>query len=418
MHSACSNCSQQFAFMRMATPDLDTPKLLNQLKGYTSIIAGHVAGVAQGGIAYIELARPHRHNSFHEELWIEFPNALQELDAHPDTRVIVITGQGKSFCAGIDVAHLQRSFAAMAMAAAPATAAATAAATAPSATADTAPTGALPGACPGAQRAVMRKNIMALQDAFSQLERCRSPAIAAVHGRCIGGGVDLITACDLRICSEEATFCVKEVDLAIAADLGTLQRLPYIVGHGIAMDLALTARTVGAAEAHRIGLVSSVVPTVKGASTGSTSSGSSSNGRCAVIAAALQLAAAIASKPQLAAQGTKRVLLHSRDYPLVAGGLDYVATWNSAQMISNDLIRALGDAGRAGPRAGVGAGAGAGGGGVSVVAGRDIGSREEERGESGRPPASASGIGKDRVDDGDGISNTGTVRASLPRPRL
>ncbi|GIL61490.1 hypothetical protein Vafri_15926 [Volvox africanus] len=297
----------------------------------------------------------------------------------------------------------------------PSAALATAAATAPSANADTAATGALLGACPGAQRAVVRRNIMALQDVFSELERCRSPAIAAVHGRCIGGGVDLITACDLRICSEEATFCVKEVDLAIAADLGTLQRLPYIVGHGVAMDLALTARMVGAAEAHRIGLVSSVVPTVKGASTGSTSNGSSSNGRSAVIAAAVQLAAAIASKPQLAAQGTKRVLLHSRDHPLVAGGLDYVATWNSAQMISNDLIRVLGSARGGGTREGKGEGAG--GGGVLIGAGRGIGNRVGGGGESDRPPASASGSADDRVDDGDGNS-TATVRASLPRPRL
>ncbi|GIL87537.1 hypothetical protein Vretifemale_15582 [Volvox reticuliferus] len=308
--------------MKMATPDFETPKLANVLKGYTSLIAGHVAGVAQGGIAYLELARPHRHNSFHEELWIEFPKALQELDAHADTRVIIIAGQGKSFCAGIDVGYLKRNFAAMAPATgvpgrtpSAATAAAVtgaAATTAPSAAAATAATAALPGACPGAQRAIIRRNILALQDAYSELERCRSPVVAAVHGRCIGGGVDLITACDLRICSEDATFCVKEVDLAIAADVGTLQRLPHIVGHGVAMDLALTARTVGAAEAHRIGLVSSVVPTVNGASTGSTTHGTSSSGRGAVVAAAVQLAATIASKPQLAVQGTKRVLLHSR----------------------------------------------------------------------------------------------------------
>ncbi|KXZ43936.1 hypothetical protein GPECTOR_77g32 [Gonium pectorale] len=265
--------------------------------------------------------------------------ALRALDGDAATRVIVITGQGKNFCAGIDVGYLQRNFASL-VGPSPAP---SAAAAAPAA-----------AACPGTQRAAMRRSILALQDAYSELERCRSPVIAAVHGRCIGGGVDLITACDLRIASQDASFCVKEVDLAIAADLGTLQRLPHIVGHGVAMDLALTARTVGADEAQRLGLVSSVVPLAAAAP------GAGGGGRAAVVAAALRLAGGLATKPQLAVQGTKRVLLQARDQPRVSDGLDYVATWNSAQLLSADLAAAMrgpaaaGTAGTAGTAGGAG----------------------------------------------------------------
>ncbi|GFR52635.1 hypothetical protein Agub_g15226 [Astrephomene gubernaculifera] len=315
----------------MAKPDAETPLLRNQLPGYTSIVAGHLAKAP--GVAYLELARPHRHNSFHQELWEEFPRALRELDADESTRVIVLAAQGKNFCAGIDVAYLQRNFLTLLTPPPP-----------PAAAAGGGSTAAAPGpapapACPGSQRAAMRRGILALQAAYSQLEGCRVPVLAAVQGRCIGGGVDLITACDLRLCSSGASFCVKEVDLAITADLGTLQRLPHLVGHGVAMDLALTARTVGAEEARRIGLVSTVVPDNNngGSGGGGGSGSSSSNGRGAVVAAAVALAASIAAKPALAVQGTKRVLLHSRDHPPVSAGLDYVATWNSGQLLSADL---------------------------------------------------------------------------------
>lgn len=97
-----------------------------------------------------------------------------------------------------------------------------------------------------------------MQAAITAVERCRKPVIAAVHGACIGGGVDLVTACDVRYCSEDAFFSVKEVDLAIVADLGTLQRLPRIVGYANAMELALTARRFSGGEAKDLGLVSRV----------------------------------------------------------------------------------------------------------------------------------------------------------------
>ncbi|KAG2433380.1 hypothetical protein HXX76_008441 [Chlamydomonas incerta] len=327
----------------MALPDSQTPRLRSQLPGYTAIVAGHIAEAP--GVAYLELARPAKHNCFHEALWQEFPRAVRELDQHEDTRVIVVAAQGANFCAGIDVGYLQRNFLALTGLPGAAAAAAAPGSSRPSDTASGSGSGPASGrqqpqpqqpACPGTQRAAMRRNILGLQDAYSELERAACPVLAAVHGRCIGGGVDLVTACDVRLCSADATFCVKEVDLAIPADLGTLQRLPHIVGHAAAMDLALTARTVGAAEAQRLGLVSSVAGAGAGTGAGAGEAGGG-GGRAAVQAAALQLAAAIAAKPRLAVQGTKRVLLHSRDAPRVSDGLDYVATWNSAQLLSADL---------------------------------------------------------------------------------
>ncbi|KAL3728538.1 hypothetical protein ACJRO7_033173 [Eucalyptus globulus] len=144
------------------------------------------------------------------------------------------------------------------------------------------------------------------QDAVTAIERCRKPVIAAVHGACVGGGVDVATACDVRYCTEDAFFSVKEVDLAIIADLGTLQRLPSIVGYGNAMELALTGRRVSGSEAKELGLVSRVFGSKRELDDG-----------------VRVIAEAIASKSPMAVTGTKAVLLKSRDMS-IDQGLDYV----------------------------------------------------------------------------------------------
>ena len=171
--------------------------------------------------------------------------------------------------------------------------------------------------CDGRRRERLLTRIERLQDVFSTLERVRVPVIAAVRGACYGAGVDLITACDIRLCARDARFCVKEVDLGITADVGTLQRLPTIVGHGRAMDLCLTARVVSSEEALNFGLVSEVCDDVD--------------------ARAMALARTLAAKSPLAVRGTKRVLLRQRDNPSVRDGLHYVATHNAAMLISDDL---------------------------------------------------------------------------------
>ena len=133
-------------------------------------------------------------------------------------------------------------------------------------------------------------------------------------------GVDLVTACDVRVCSDEAKFCVKEADVGLAADVGTLQRLPSLVGHGVATEWCLTARAVGSGEAQARGLVAQRY-----------------GDATQMLVHTRRLCAALAAKSPLALAGTKRVLLRVRDGGSVAQNLDYVATWNSAQLLTEDI---------------------------------------------------------------------------------
>ena len=289
------------------------------------------------GVAVLELARPAAANALSATAFVELREAMRELGADPDVRCVVLRGQGKHFCAGADLSAL----------------------------ASAAPRGDDP--CPGRERERLYAQIIAWQAAMTSLEDCRVPVVAAVHGACVGAGVDLITAADVRLASADATFCVKEVDLAIVADLvgrwsgwmggggwgegwqwrldaapatlspshphpttpsallsqGTLQRLPRIVGDGVARELALTARTISAAEAERVGLVSRVLPSPT-----------------ALHADALATAAALAAKSPLALAGTKRVLLDGRGVG-VGAGLRAVAAHNAAFLPSADLAEAL-----------------------------------------------------------------------------
>ncbi|KAL8508512.1 hypothetical protein ACS0TY_018946 [Phlomoides rotata] len=236
------------------------------------------------------LSRPSRSNALSRDFFTEFPLALSSLDQNPDVGVIVFSGDGNNFCSGIDLQFLGAVFS------------------------DT------QSDDPGRTREILRREIKFLQRAATAIEECRKPVIAAVHGACIGGGIDLITACDLRYCTESASFSVKEVDLAITADLGTLQRLPAIVGYGNAMDLAMTARRFSGSEAKELGLVSKVFSSREELEKGVS-----------------EIAEGIAGRSPLAIIGTKRVLIQGRDLT-VDQGLDYVATWNSALLISDDLM--------------------------------------------------------------------------------
>lgn len=182
------------------------------------------------GVFHVYLNRPAQRNSLTLDFFSELPRALDLLDGRHGAAAIVIAGRGPHFCSGIDLSTLGTI------------------------------TGGGGRSDPARERERLRRQILSMQAGISAVERCRRPVIAAVHGACVGGGVDLATACDLRYCSEDAFFSVKEVDLAIAADLGTLQRLPAIVGHGNAAEMALTGRKVPAAEARAMGLVSAVFP--------------------------------------------------------------------------------------------------------------------------------------------------------------
>ncbi|KAI3720461.1 hypothetical protein L6452_21379 [Arctium lappa] len=238
----------------------------------------------------LRLNRPHRSNALSSEFFQEFPAALSSLDHNPNCAVIILSAKGNNFCAGIDLKALTSLTA-----------------------------GIHTSSDPGRSAEKSRRQIKFMQDAITAIENCRKPVIAAIQGACIGGGVDIITACDIRFCTEDAYFSVKEVDLAITADLGSLQRLPGIVGYGNAMELALTARTFSGSEAKALGLVSKTF-------------GSKADMDEGVRA----IAEGIGAKSPLAVTGTKRVMLTSRDMRLNEG-LDYVATWNSAMLLSNDL---------------------------------------------------------------------------------
>ena len=150
------------------------------------------------------------------------------------------------------------------------------------------------------------------------MENCRKPVIAAISGACYGAGVDLITACDIRLASEEARFSVKEVDLAIVADVGTIQRLPKIIGEGRARELIFTAREFDAKEASQIGLIQHIYS------------------HESLVQKAMDLATLIATKSPMAIRGSKQVLNYSRDHS-VAEGLEYVANWNAAMLFSEDF---------------------------------------------------------------------------------
>lgn len=244
-------------------------------------------------VFYLNLNRPSVRNALSPAFWTEFLDALSSLDQNPDVGVIVLAGNGSHFCAGIDLKSLKLL-------------------TQDVRSSDRGRTG---------ER--LRREIKALQDAITSVERCRKPVIAAVQGACIGAGVDIITACDIRYCTEDAFFSVKEVDLAMAADVGTLQRLPAIVGFGNAMELALTARRFSGTEAKELGLVSMVFAS-----------------KAAMDEGVGAVAEGIAAKSPLGVVGTKAVLLRSRDMT-VSQGLDYVATWNSAVLLSDDLTEVM-----------------------------------------------------------------------------
>jgi enoyl-CoA hydratase len=245
------------------------------------------------GVARIEFNRPDKANALNARMWFELKAACEWLDATPTARVGVLSGRGRHFCAGIDLAMLE-SLQQQALA--------------------------LPD---GHRQAHLRERIRELQACVTALEVCRKPVIAAIHGACVGGGIDLITACDFRYAATDTRFCVKEIDVAIVADVGTLQRLPRIVGEGVAREMAFTAREYSAEEALGLRLVNRVFPDL-----------------AALEAAALETARAIASKSPLAVRGTKETLNFSREHS-VAEGLDEVAARNAGLLFAPDVAEAI-----------------------------------------------------------------------------
>ena len=245
------------------------------------------------GVAEIRLNRAERSNAMNEAMWQELRMAFGWADATPAVRVVILSGAGRNFCAGIDLAMLGGVAEAVAHR-------------------------------DGARsREALRRLILDLQDCLSSIERCRKPVLAAIQGACIGGAIDMVSCCDMRYAASGAQFSVREIDVGMTADVGTLQRLPRLVPDGIVRELAYTGRNVEAGEAQRIGLVNCVFETQE-----------------ALLAGVRQLAQGVAAKSPLAIRGTKEMLNYGRDHS-IADGLNYIATWNAAMLMSADLNESM-----------------------------------------------------------------------------
>lgn len=243
-----------------------------------------------GPLAIVSLNRPQQANAMNEAMWEELEVCFRSLDQTDAVRVVILRGQGKHFCAGIDLDML----AGMTSQGEPARA---------------------------AER--LRARILELQGNLSAIESCRKPVLAEIQGACLGGGLDIVSCCDMRYCSDEARFSIKEIDVGLVADVGSLQRLPYLIGEGNLRELALTGREVRGPEAQAMGLVNRTFES-----------------REALREHVLEIAGQIASKSPLAARGTKQVLNYGRSHgPAVA--LDYVATWNSAMLSIADISESI-----------------------------------------------------------------------------
>lgn len=242
-----------------------------------------------GFVAWLVLDRPEKRNTMNEAFFTGLKRRFHEFNEDPDVRVVIIRAEGKSFTAGLDLLEMGP---------------------------------ALQGT--GADgREKIRHQILSAQESFNAVEKCRKPVIAAAHSHCIGGGVDLLSACDIRIASRDAVFSIRETRIAIIADLGTLQRLPFIIGHGWFRELALTGRDFTAEEALKMGFITHLC-----------------EDRDALYAKAAAIGREIAACSPLAVQGVKDVILHSRDrgvYP----GLEYVAQKNAALLPSEDMLEAF-----------------------------------------------------------------------------
>ncbi len=245
----------------------------------------------EGAIATVYLDRPGKANAMNAPMWQDLQDCFEWLGAEPSVRVIILAANGKHFCSGIDLALF----------------------------------GEVMGDDlePSRKSEALRRTILQLQGNLSAIEQCRKPVLAAIHSSCIGGGVDMVSCCDMRYCTEQAYFSIKEIDLAMTADVGTLQRLPTIIGHGWFRELALTGRNFTAAEALQMGFITRICDDQK-----------------ELLSKAKKLAQEIAANSPLAVEGAKDVILYSRDngiYP----GLEYVAQKNASTLPCEDVMEAF-----------------------------------------------------------------------------
>lgn len=248
----------------------------------------------KGAIAWVFLNRPEKKNAMGPAAWKEPVDIFEDLDQDDGVRAIVIAGEGPCFSAGIDLVGMMPELGELME----------------------------PDQKGGVKWRLLPK-IKKLQDAISCIEWCKKPVIAAIHGHCIGAGLDMATACDIRLCSEDAGFCLKESAVGFVADVGVLQRIPLIVGQGHARELAYSAKTITAERAREILLVNEVF-----------------SNKEALFEGAQKLAEEIAANSPLAVQASKDVLNFGVGKS-IDDGLNYVASMSANIIPSNDLTEAV-----------------------------------------------------------------------------
>ncbi|MGM0417750.1 MAG: crotonase/enoyl-CoA hydratase family protein [Thermodesulfobacteriota bacterium] len=248
----------------------------------------------KGPVAYVYLNRPDKNNAMNPAAWYDSPAIFDDLDKDPEVKVVIVSGKGACFSAGIDLTSMMS---------------------------------ALPEVLDEKQLGGVKwkfiPRIKEMQETMTCIERCRKPVIAAVHGHCIGAGLDMATACDIRICSKDAGFCLKEAAVAFVADVGVLQRIPNIIGQGITRELAYTAKTIDAKRALEINLVSEVCDDYDD-----------------LMKKAEQMAFEICENSPIAVQASKDVLNFGVGKS-VQDGLNYVSSMSANIVPSKDLYEAV-----------------------------------------------------------------------------
>ncbi|MDA9595342.1 crotonase/enoyl-CoA hydratase family protein [SAR86 cluster bacterium] len=252
---------------------------------------------SEDGVGHLILNKGEDLNKMTMNFWYELPKILDEVDRDASLRVLILTSTGKHFCAGMDL----KNFGTLGN--------------------DVEKKTNVP------DKARIGENLYRvakeLQDMLSKLEKLRIPVLAGIQGGCIGGGLDLVTAADMRFASKDAFFCIQEVNIGMAADIGTLQRLPRVIPEGKVRELAYTGRRMPADEALETGLVNKVYESQED-----------------MVSGLKEMAAVIASKSPLAVYGTKAILNFSRDHT-IAEGLEYNALWSGAMLPQEDMAEAM-----------------------------------------------------------------------------
>lgn len=259
---------------------------MTDLPGYTTLQLG-----LDNHILEVRLNRPENANAMNPAMWVEIQQAFEWADETNDVRVVILSGEGRHFCAGLDLSmfsDLQ-----------------------------------VEHEDPCRANEQFLTHVRGLQKNIESLRDCRKPVLAAMHGACVGGAIDMTCYADMRFSDTSAVFCVKEIDIGIVADVGTLQNLPSLIAEGLVRELAYTGRNMGAEEALKAGFLNRVY-----------------EDREALMTGVRELAATIAAKSPLAMRGTKQVLNYTRDHS-VEDGLKYVGLWNAAMMSKVDIKEAM-----------------------------------------------------------------------------